>query len=467
MRSFPVIIFLALFIFPLIIPIKAKEVALVIGGTSNKDEESTHEFARGTIATAMGLKAQGAEVRTIFGYMGMDEPESMMDRMRAMRGHPPLPKEREQYKEDYDKLKAEFPETKAITKENILSALRSSLESMNSGDKFSLVLNAHGNVECNEAESNSGTIQKRFGKDMIRGDFDENCHHEISIATDGDSPTRFKTEEIIPILKEMEEKGIEVNAVFDSCHSGVLKRSMNELEKTCSSFLASGDAVGYGCFESDPEGSTDYTSTMEYIKYQAYAKIADQLRRDPYFQSKKCFEKVDSHARGLGLSGDETVAETYWRARQADLAPHEPSISDSLGLEYFRQGNYSKQFSYLLERHRVCQEEMMSDLSAVLNLVPESVGAVYYDSLREIERLLSEFNNSMDRQEEIVTETNNLSPTDLEGARGDQLRESLSQEQERTTEILAAVMRKERELTPVLRLATEAQRGGGNCDRVL
>lgn len=443
-----------------------KDLALVIGGTSTKSQDSSHEFGRAFVATSMGLRASGKEVTTLFGYADTEEQMTKLDRIRKERGAPiEFELEREKYSRDYEKINQEFPETKSITRENILQALRDNLNKAASGDTFTLVLNAHGHVQCpGQTTQNEGGVQRNHNaKNVITSDFDPNCHHEISIASTDGSFTTFKTEEIFPILKEMENKGVEVNTIFDSCFSGIIKKEADQLNDTCSVFLSSGNSEGFGCFEEDPEGSIDYTSTLEYVKYSLYAGVVDTLSQDPYFSESRCFNSIREHAESIGVNQNSTIADSFWRARENDWTIQEPGIGDSVDMEYFRQGNYSREFSFTPEV--MCSGALLEHLNELKTFIPESSAVLFEQIYQEIERIMSNYNDSVQRQAQIKSEFSNLSEEQKGQAVGIGLLNELSSAQERTAELVEEFISQERRLSPLMRMATELVNEEVSCER--
>lgn len=372
-----------------------KDYALVIGGTSTKGSATDHEFARGSLLSAEGFKARNYQVQTLFGVGNIEERISAFDKKRGV-----LP-EKGMFQADYEEFSKRFPETKAITRDNILQSFENIIQNISKGDHVSIVINAHGHLEC--LSDNDDRSKSLSSATLYTGDFDSSCHHEISIISPNGQAVRFKTQEIMPYLQQMEEKGASVNLVMDSCHSGILKQEFSKLNSTCAILLASGDSVGYGCFEEDGEDSLDYTSTMEYIKYLIYAPIVDKLKEEKYFSQKKCFEKVINHAKKLGDDfSKSTISSAYWTARKSDMASHEPSFTDIFLNPYFRKGHYSNRF--MLSVEKVCRSEIIDPLEELLGSLDQTVQAFFKKDIENLRFAIDRYNESIDRQKLLIEE---------------------------------------------------------------
>lgn len=449
-----------------------KDYALVIGGTSSKSNNPEHEFARDVIATAEGFRAQGREVTTLFGTYGVEEKK---DNLSTLKGRDQS--EAQMYSKDYQELTKRFPETKAISKKNILESFSNLAEKAKSGDKVTVLVYAHGHTECkkqeNSGESTSVISIKDSGVTTAQSDFDPNCHHEIEVISENGERTRFKTAEIVPYLKKIENKGAQVNLVVDSCFSGTLKKELAHLKDTCSVLLATGDSWGLGCFEKDPEDSLDYTATLSYVKYMSYLNIADQLAKDPYFEKSKCFAKIKKHAEDMGIKNPSApISETYWQAWSKDSAAHEPSISDLFGVSYFQSGQFSEELNQMFG-DQICTHNVGVDLDQVEAMLPQTLKAAFHEQTKTYLKVMNQYNSVVRAIEQLAPKRDLASIAGkVKGAKpgikpqDDKARIDKEKLQKELAELSIKVVESERKLAPYFKFLADSNENA-TCRRPL
>lgn len=450
----------------------AKDYALVIGGTSSKSDNPEHEFARDVIATAEGFRAQGREVTTLFGSFGVEEKEDNLSILKSRNQT-----EAQMYQKDYQEFEKRFPQTKAISKKNILDSIVSLADKAKEGDKVTILLYAHGHTECEKPDASGDTGQtsgfKDAGVTTAQSDFDPNCHHEIEVMGENGERTRFKTSEIVPYLKKLEDKGAKVNLVVDSCFSGTLKKELSTLNDTCSVLLATGDSWGLGCFEKDPEDSLDYTATLSYVKYMSYLNIADQLAKDPYFEKSKCFAKIKNHAEQMGLQDPTaSISETYWQAWSKDSAAHEPSISDLFGVSYFQSGQFSEELNQMFG-DQICTHNVGVDLDQVEAMLPQTLKAAFHDQTQAYLKVMNEYNSVVSAIELLMPKRNSSSISGkLDPSKGgtkpqdDKARQERERLQKELAELSKKVVESERKLAPYFKFLADTN-DNASCRRPL
>ena len=362
-----------IFLFSLSQNADAKKFAVIIGGPSNQNEPNRHEFARNTIAATIGLNNRGYETQTLFGPHQSKHPE------------------KEKYKTDFKKV-SELNSTAPLTSNSINQYFEDLKSKIKEGDKVEILVTAHGQDSCGE-----------IGK-HIRADFNTGCNHTFTIYDNEGNQVVFPTEKLFEHIKDLEDKGALPNIIISSCNSGRAKPMLEKygLKKTCAFFQTAGNAVGYGCFESDPHFSKDYTSSYEYMTLRYYIEILDTLKKDPYFKNSECFKKVLAHAKKNNLD-TSSIDSTYWSSRNVDSSFQEPVISFLLDVPYFR----GESLSFVLRENQTLQchqieNKFKSLLSQINDSLDETLKILLNDKLKRFYFALEAYNASLSEQRDAI-----------------------------------------------------------------
>ena len=357
----------------------ASNYAVVIGGASRQDEPEQHEFARNVIAVSKGLIDHKYQTQTLFG------PEQK------------LHTERTKYKADYEQLDKIQNDQKPVTSESINKYFEDLKKKVRTGDKVEIFVIAHGHDTC-------GDVGKH-----IRKDFNSGCHHTFTIYDDSGKPVQFSSDKLFEHIKDLEDKGAVPNIVLSSCNSGRAKGMLKKygLKKTCAFFQTAGNAVGYGCFESDPEFSTDYNSVSEFMALRYFHQLTTELEKDPYFSDSTCFQKVLKHAKDnkLDLSN---IASTYWASRNSDSTFQEPTISSLLKIPYFR----GESLSFVMREQQILQcrqiqNKFQSLLSKLDKTLDETIKLILHEKLAMFYAAFESYNMSLHEQKSIIEKYEN------------------------------------------------------------
>lgn len=398
-----------------------EKFALIIGGPSKNEEPDRHEFARNTVAATMGLRNLGYNTQTLFG------PQQ--------RKHP----EKEKYKTDFEKI-SKLNATAPLTASSINQYFEDLISKVKKGDKVEILVSAHGQDSCGEV-----------GKYM-RGDFNLGCNHTFTIYDNDGNQVSFPSEKLFEHIKDLENKGALPNIILSSCHSGRAKPMLEKygLKKTCAFFQTAGNAVGYGCFESDPSFSKDYTSSYEYMILRYYRNILDILNKDPYFKNSKCFKNILTHFSKNKLD-TSTIDSTYWDSRRVDSSFQEPVISSLLSIPYFR----GESLSFIFRENQTLQcYQIENKINSLVDQINDSLDQTFKILLNE---KLNKFNLALEVYNDRLSEQKNTIKS--------QNQEKIDKSQIKTREAAQALQRAERDL--VSEFGKIFKRKDSNCMRTL
>ena len=366
-----------------------QKYALVIGGASQHAEPHRHEFARITAAVSKGLVDKDYKVTTFFGG-NQSSPSSHAK------------KEYEKYPEDYryiqtlQKLDESSVQNSHATPENITNYFENLIEKIKPGDQIEIHVAAHGNDSCGS-----------FGP-YKKSDVGSSCKHTFAIFDSKGKVIEILSEELVGYIKKLEDKGALPTLVLNSCHSGRTKQAFQalNLKNTCIYFLTAGNEVGYGCFESDPDFSKDFTSSGEYVALRYYKEIMDKLEDDPYFSESSCFQKIKQRAEEKKIDFS-TVETTYWSSRSQDETFQSPALSTLLDSSYFTTGVLQPQMTQ--QKTLSCEpidhpnSPLFQQFSQLQSQISDVVKAPYNEALKK-------YNNSVVKLKKELQKTSPQTP---------------------------------------------------------
>ncbi len=424
----------------------AKKYALIISGpgtTSNSD----HEFARNTLTTGIGLKDKGYEVSVLFSGIKKPNENSIIYKARDIFSKDNYwdsyvhQEETQAFPEAYSAITRHFPNAKSATKNNIQNTLNIISSQIKPGDTFTMSLGAHGINKCR--------IYKNIFEKTERI-----CKHMIEIVDFKGRKTSIETKELFQHIIAMDRKGVNVNLIFNSCHSGELKKYLKDLRNTCSIVLSSEDAVGFGCFEDDPPFIKDYTSTLEYVLLGAYHQSLEKIYSDPYLQKSKCLSKVVNHAKrfefGYGL--DTNINDIFWNARLLDETLQESSISDIFDFNIQREGLISEEIyknspsKYYFSSKPICIDFSQSNFNDITSKMNEYQRIIFYEQLSSLKNEIDKYNQHiLESKKYIMKYTDFLNADEVKEEDIKEL-EKMSEIFSKTDELAAKVITAERSL---------------------
>lgn len=379
----------------------AVKKALVIGGAStqvptgetSEEGRAKHEFARSTARTALGPKAKGYDVETLFDVTGLSiTGGDIFNR---------TPELQSEMKRDYDKLKSIG--ATAATEESVLTSLRRIRDELGPGDVFDFTINAHGYRFCKDESGEYQQVKPEVGRVF---NADSSCVHKIGLNDPTTGATvHVETKKIQEILAEIDAKGVKTDLNIISCHSGQAQDLFRGMNNTCVTFAASGNNVGISCMPTDPidDPLVSQKATGDMIQASKFIHIADELLADPYFSDDPCTKKLTDHYRKNKIGGDN-LYDLFMSARKFDQTLAEPSISSQTSLDYFRQGIFSATYANLARaaQEKMCRETISNGIDELLNF-GESISQEF--DRREYEArssalldLVDEYNRNIDEQ---------------------------------------------------------------------
>lgn len=351
----------------------ALQYALVIGGASKGAESSQHEFARVTAASTIGLNISGFDVTTLFGS-GLNGQEST------------------KYNKDYEKMKSIPGQRGSASDFAIDAAFESLIGKVHNGDSVEILISAHGADSC----ADLGTL--------IKNDVGSSCQHSFSVFDKNGQEIQYPSEKILQFVKRLENKGAKPNVVFSSCHSGRAKDAFkkSELKNSCVFFQSSGNELGYGCFEDDPDFSNDFTSSSEYLSMRYYKDALPTLEKDPYFFQSKCFQKTVKHFKEQKMDLT-SISSAFWSSRKSDKTFQSSAISSLLNFEYFTKGIIHpqplKDHCFDCEQTHILDTSLVKQLSNLGLQVSAAVAKPYDNSIIEYNKAVDELNLSIEKSE--------------------------------------------------------------------
>lgn len=387
-------------------PVWAKKVALVVGGATTSGEKSkdsdkprNHEFGRSTARTSEGLKAKGFEVTTLFDNVGIKvDPPNEDDKMFKM-GSGFI---REEMAKDYNKLSS--LNATAATEASVLSALRKTMSTLKAGDEFEFTLNAHGLRFCNGSNTPEKSTLDNNQNNAA------NCKHMIVLNDPATGkPTYVETKKIADVVREMDNKGIQTNLTFTSCHSGQAQDLFNGLKNTCVLLAASGNNWGMSCMPDDSPTDPGYMAALDAVNTNFWKDIAPTLLQDEYFKEDPCTEKLLKQYNS-GISGDNRY-DLFMSARAKDGSPTEPSISSQFNNDYFRTGRFSALLinGLLGESNLLCDQQnldvILEDLLKFGENLVTNVDREAFSRLHEtLKASMDSYDQNIRKQKEIINQ---------------------------------------------------------------
>ncbi len=375
-----------LFIYFFACPAQASQFALVIGGATKNMESTQQEFARTTLASAIGLNMKGYNVTTLFGSAKNSE-------------------EQQKYAGDYKKFET-VPGTKDnATNSAIDKAFEDLIAKAHSGDSVEILVAAHGNDTCGELGG------------LIKNDLSSGCKHTFTVFDKDGYEAQYASDKILQYVKRLEEKGAQTNIVFSSCHSGRAKDEFKKLnlKNSCAFFQTAGNELGYGCFEDDPDFSKDFTSSSEYFALMYYKDALPQLKKDPYFSKSKCFQKTTQYFKNQKMDLT-SMSSTFWSARKSDQTFQSPALSSLLNFNYFSKGTLQPQINKA--QALSCEQLKMANTTLtkqLLNLgaqISDAVTNSYDQSLVEYNQAVLELQSSIEKPESALQISNKQAKVD-------------------------------------------------------
>lgn len=382
---------------------EAKKLALVIGGSAKETNfahmsdpvPQQHEFGQASARVAYGLSRQGYEVTTLF--------DSVSTTPRAAGASAVEQSAVEASRRAQASMGTDFEKFRSLgaqsaSEENVIAALRRVLETASPGDEFELNLFAHGYRACGEDQYGA---RGWSGNPESTPNQKAGCRHVIAVSDPVTGQTvQMDTARIAEVVREIDAKGIKTNVLISSCHSGAAQELFQGLPNTCTSFLASANNVGYGCFPSDQPGDLSYTSTGDMIMASHYARFAGEMLNDTYFKQDPCLAKVTSHYAENNIAGNSRF-DLFMNARRHDQAMHEPTISSQLDRPFFTHGNLTVLSSNLHKRQStlLCYDSIESRVTEML----EFSSSITHVMVRaEVQQRLDRMRASIDQYNQLV-----------------------------------------------------------------
>ncbi len=381
---------------------EAKKIALVIGGSAKEtnfalmsDPPSQHEFGQASARVAYGLTRQGYEVTTLFDSVSTT-PRATGESADEQNAAEASRRAQASMGTDFEKFRSLGAQS--ASEANVIAALRRVLETASPGDEFELNLFAHGYRACGD-----DTYGARGWSSSPESSNNQNadCRHVISVSDPVTGQTvLMDTARIAEIVREIDAKGIKTNVLVSSCHSGAAQELFQGLPNTCTSFIASANNVGYGCFPSDEPGDLSYTSTADMIMASHYARFASDMLNDPYFKQDPCLAKVTRHFTENNIAGSSRY-DLFMSARRHDQTMHEPTLSSQLDRPYFTHGNLTTLSSNLYKRQSamLCYDSIESRVTEMMEFGSSVANALVRG---EVQQRLHRMRASIDRYNQLV-----------------------------------------------------------------
>jgi hypothetical protein len=207
-------------------------------------------------------------------------------------------------------------------------------------------------------------------------------------------------------VKELDSKGVKTHFVLNSCYSGRLKKDLQHLKHGCAYFPTAGNNYAYACFEEDPPGSRDFTSTSEIILARRYQAISEDLQKRPYFRSSACFSKLFDFIKGTEIDWS-SLSSTFWSGRRTDECLQEPALSSVLSNKWFSTGHFSE----LADGTEQCRPAVANEIDQLLR----DTGSAAEKLLQaNFEKALSAYNEQISVQKAAIKAYKEEDPKTLE-----------------------------------------------------
>ena len=469
------LIFFSLIIFNIIPEVYAKSYALVLNGSSRMDKSSTeNEFARPSILTALALESEGAEVSVLFSAKGikakemLPEVESLNAKDKKKHSLGPentADKEQKALQSTYDYVNKKLPKAMGATKENILNELKRLSRTTHSGDSFKFYINAHGFQNCDRpVVDNRPSGSEKMLETESSSDTDPNCKHEINIYDPvTGKEVKFSTNEIFPYLREMDQKGVEIDLILDSCHSGALKKEFTGLSNTCVVTGSSGNGVSYGCFEHDPPPpeSVDFTSITEVLNYYNYRSALPLVQDDEFFKNNKCNKYLQDHfKKNISVKNNESIKSLFLKSYKHDQTLAQPAISSMVNWDYYKNDFYNNVFMNQIDY--ICLANVISSINLVLDWAKLGMDAGINLLKEKYILSINKYNKNIENQK-VIKEKEKIAPSE---AQKELALTEIAQLQKESQNIAKEVVKNERELmTSILERVNLTNKPKDPCDR--